>query len=387
LVANAASYGRPWIVRSIMGEALGQTLFLAENEEWLARRQVVAPVFGRAHVDGLTQAMASAITDHIGPWHEGPVQDMQTELTDLTFRVASRALLGIAPAEEELRRGVQEPFEVVLGWMSHRFRHLAAPPAPVPTRRNRAMRAARAEMRAAVERLVQRRREAGAESFDVLSLMLRSQTADEPRADDDIVSDCIGFLFAGHETTASTLTWALYELATHPEVQDLVAREGDALDLSRSDLFQATEELHYTGGVVEEILRLYPAGVGVARVAKRTTELGGHRIRRGTTVLIAVYPMQRAKAWPEPNTFDPRREFPAQPGSTGGPGYLPFGWGPRRCLGARFATTEVRLVLALLCSRWIFTYEHPEPPRAAVLPSLRIDGPLPLRLTVRNRSG
>jgi cytochrome P450 len=383
LIGDATSYGRPWFVRSIMGEALGQTLFLAEDEEWLARRQSVAPVFGRAHVDGLAGKIATAISSEMATWNEGAVEDVQAKLTDLTFGVACHALLGIDPADEEVRRTLQQPFEVVLDWMSHRFHHFAAPPAVVPTKRNNTMRAARAEMRSAVERLVQRRREAGANSFDVLSLMLQSQFADENRTDADIVSDCIGFLFAGHETTASTLTWALYELATHPEDQEQVAQEGEALDLARDELFRAAEELKHTGRVVDEILRLYPAGIGIARVARKTTELCGHRVGRGTIVLIAVYPMQRAKAWSDPNQFNPQREFPAQPGEAGAPGYVPFGWGPRRCLGARFATIEARLALAMLCSQWVFTYEQTNPPRAAVIPSLRVDGQLPLRLTPR----
>ena len=383
LVTDAASYGRPWTVRSVMGDTLGQTLFLAEGDEWLSRRRTVAPVFSRTHVDELARSMVDAISSETAGWHNGVVEDIQPMLTDLTFAVASHALLGIQVNDSATRRSVQQPFEVLLQWMNHRFHHLAAPPAIVPTKRNRTMRRARAELRAAVEHIVERRRQGSEQSLDVLSLMLRSQVANGTPSDGDIVDDCIGFLFAGHETTASTLTWALYELATHPDDQDLVAQEGDGLDLSRADLYQASEELGYTARVVDEILRLYPAGVGIARAAKRTTAVCGHRVRRGTLVLVAVYPMQRASTWDAPHEFNPRREFPSQPGDIGTVGYLPFGWGPRRCLGARFATIEARITLAVLCSRWRFTYEQAHQPTASVLPALRVDGPLPLRLTTR----
>ena len=383
LVGDAASYERPWIVKNIMSEGLSHTLFTSEGHEWLTRRQRVAPVFGRAQVDGLARIIASAIDDQIGAWKPGRAEDMQRDLTDLTLRVACRALLGADSADDELGRVVRDRFEVLLAWISHRFSHLAAPPAAVPTPRNRAMRAAKADLKDAVDQLVRRRREAGATSTDVLSLLLADQAGGDGPSDADIVGECIGFLFAGHETTASTLTWALYELATHPDIQAEVAAEGARLDLGRPDLFDAVDQLSLIGRVADEILRLYPAGIGIARVAKTSTELCGHRVRRWTVILIAVYLIQRAPAWPDPHEFDPQREFPTQPAGAGGAGYPPFGWGPRRCLGARFATIETRLALAMICARWALTYEEPSPPRAGVMPSLRVDGALPLRLDRR----
>jgi cytochrome P450 len=364
-----------------MGEALGETLFLAEDDDWLARRRVVAPVFGRAHVDAITRTVAAALSAELSLWEPGLANDVQARLTELTIRVACRALLGVDPDNDALGVAVRAHFEVVLGWMAHRFGHLAAPPAWVPTSRNRQMRAARAALRAVVQELVARRRASRGESFDVLSLMVE---ADRP--DDDVVSDCIGFLFAGHETTAATLTWALYELATHPEAQEHVVREGQTLDLDRQDLYTATEELAFTGRVVDEVLRLYPAGIGIARVARCSTSLGAHRVRRGTIVLIAVYLIQRSSTWPDPHEFDPRREFPTSPSEASHTAYLPFGLGPRRCLGARFAIAESRLALAMICARWRLTYEEPHPPQAAVIPSLRVAGALPIRLTARRQT-
>ena len=172
---------------------------------------------------------------------------MQRDLTDLTLRVACRALLGADSADDELGRVVRDRFEVLLAWISHRFSHLAAPPAAVPTPRNRAMRAAKADLKDAVDQLVRRRREAGATSTDVLSLLLADQAGGDGPSDADIVGECIGFLFAGHETTASTLTWALYELATHPDIQAEVAAEGARLDLGRPDLFDAVDQLSLIG--------------------------------------------------------------------------------------------------------------------------------------------
>jgi cytochrome P450 len=385
LVADASSYGRPWIVRNIMGDALGRTTFLTDGQEWLARRQRVSPVFGRNHIDGLARVIASAIRSEIDTWSAGAATDMQANLTDLTMSVACRALLGAGP-DDDLAREAREHFAVILAWVAHRFTHPLAPQAVVPTRRNRRMRAARADLEAAVREMIRRRRAGPLQHLDVLSLLLQHQESGEGPSDEEVVAECIGFLFAGHETTASTLTWALYELATHADAQETVAREGDDLDIERSDLFSATEGLAHTGRVVDEILRMYPAGIGIARVTTARTELAGYRLRRGTIVLVSVYGMQRGPAWDRPNEFDLGREFPPQPAQPGTAGYLPFGWGPRRCLGARFAVTEARLALALICSRWRLAYEQPRPPKAAVLPAVRIDGQLPLRLEDRDRA-
>ena len=384
LIADASSYGRPWLVRTIMAEALGKTLFLAEGDEWLARRQVIAPAFDRSHVDGVARIMASVLAEVIERWRPGRAEDLQADLTALTVQVACRALFGVDADDGGLGTALRDSFEVVLAWMAYRFGHLTAPPAVVPTARNRAMKKARADLRDCVRRLVHERHGATGEADDVLSLLVRNQQIERSPSEEEIVNDCVGFLFAGHETTASTLTWAAYELAKRPALQAKVAAEGDTLDLDRQDLFRATEELDYTGRVVNETLRLYPAGVGIARVAKRTTNISGHRVRRGTTVLIAVYSMQRRSPWVNGEEFDPERKFPSQPGGEGTPAYLPFGWGPRRCLGARVATTEARLALAMVCSRWTLSYRDSQPPRAAVLPSLRVDGPLPIHLEARS---
>ena len=371
-----------------MRVALGDNLFTADEAAWIERRRIVAPVFARSHGDELAQVMASTIADEITRWQPGRAGDIQTDLTDLTLRVASRALLGTDTAEDELGRALREHFEVVLAWINHRFSHLAAPPTAVPTRRNRAMREARRDLRAIVRRLIAERRQSGIATADVLGRLLASQ-ADPGGGPTDgaIVEECMGFLFAGHETTASTLTWALYSLAITPDVQERVAREGDRLVAAAPRLMEAVDGLTQTGRVVEETLRLYPAGVGIARMARRTTELCGHRVRRGTLVGIAVYSIQRdPRAWPDPEIFNPDRVLPSDHTESELVAYLPFGWGPRRCLGARFATTEARLALAMICSRWKLTYDQPGTPLPAITPSLRVEGRLPLGLEPRQRS-
>ena len=342
LVADTASYGRPWLVRNTMEAALGHNLFTSEGDEWLTRRQPIAPVFAARELDGLAAVMAATLADEIERWQPGRASDVQADLTRLTMRVACRALLGTDPRTDEIGAAIDGHFQQLLDWIAHRFTHMAAPPPGIPTRKNRALRRARVELRGAMLGLIEtRRRHSDVDAVDVISQLVRAQDAGASLSDDDIVNECIGFLFAGHETTAATLTWGLYELARHPDVQLDVAREGQVLDLDPSGLFRRVDALETVGRVVDETLRLYPAGIGIAQSARRTTTVAGCRVRRGSIVLVAVLAMQRnPNHWDQPAQFDPTRDFSTDV-SDGSPGpYLPFGLGPRRCLGARFARTE-----------------------------------------------
>jgi cytochrome P450 len=375
LVTDADSYGRPWLIANIMGEGLGRNMFTATGEDWRKRRRLAAPVFARAHSDELARLMSSTIAEELDGWRPGPVADIQPVLTDLTLRVAARALLGVDVAHDDLGRRLRRHFEAVLGWINHRFLHPAAPPAAVPTPRNRAMLRERAELRAIVRRLIALRRASAERSMDALQLMLDSQ-GDAGLTDDEIVEESVGWLFAGHETTASTLAWALYHLAAAPELQQRVAAEGDELDAQPSAA--DADRLAHTGRVVEETLRLYPAGIGLARSTRRPTTLAGERLRRRTIVLIPVYAIQRdGRRWLRPEVFDPDR-------FTGdAQAHLSFGLGPRQCLGARFATIEARLALAMIASRWTITYDGVGVPRPIITPALRMKGGLPVHLQPR----
>ena len=217
----------------------------------------------------------------------------------------------------------------------------------------------------------------------MIGRLLKAQSGPAGPSDADIVDECVGFMFAGHETTASTLPWALYELATHADTQDVVALEGRTIDLHSATLHDDAAALAETGAVAEEVLRLYPSGISTVRIANQATEIAGHRIRKNTMVMIDVYGIQRrSKVWDRPNEFEPHRPVPST--NTGmRDSFLAFGLGPRRCLGARFARTEIRLALALICARWNVAYEPTAPPVPEIAPSLAIQGTLPLALTPR----
>ncbi|HEY3241618.1 MAG TPA: cytochrome P450, partial [Acidimicrobiia bacterium] len=295
-------------------------------------------------------------------------------------RVAGLTLVGLDVNRHDLGPSLRRHFEGVIGWIGHRFFHPFAPPAVVPTRRNRQMARDRAALTAILQGVVAQRRRSADHPADVLQLLIEAtDDTGRPLGDDEIVEECTGFLFAGHETTASALTWALYELASNPDAQERVAVEGDRL-LADGATPGTAGDLEYTLRVVEEVLRLYPPGIAIVRMARRGTTLGRYSLRRGTVVAIFLYAIHRdPRHWLDPGTFNPDRFLAGEPHAS-----LPFGLGPRQCLGARFATTEACLALATIVSRWRLHLMGPVKPEPRVELALRVDGGLPMQLRRRH---
>lgn len=380
LVTDADSYKKPGVVRRIIQEGLGQNLFTAEDADWLTRRKTVSPVFALHNVEALADTMAATTAQAAQHWQAGDL-DIQDAVTDLTIRIALRGLLGATNETADVAADVRREFEEILDWVAYRLNNPASLPATVPTGRNRRHRAALGRMQASIAKLIEYRQANDDGSLDILSQLVRAQQDDSTNLTDEaIVDECIGFMFAGHETTAATLTWALFELSQYPTLQAEVAAEGSRLlQAGSGELVETVQSMQRTSGVIEEALRLYPAGISIVRTARRATELEGTKVRRGTMVMIPVYAMQRSSlVWQSPNDFNPTRNH-----ADAGAGFLPFGLGPRRCLGARFARTEMHIALGLICATWQMSYTQNTPPKPIVAPSLRADGGLTLHLKQR----
>jgi cytochrome P450 len=163
----------------------------------------------------------------------------------------------------------------------------------------------------------------------------------------EVKDNVMTFIFGGQETTSSSLTWAIYLLSQSPEWRERVAREAD--DMIGGHVLDAVNALIQTRAVVEEALRLYPPIIGITRTALRRTELAGHRIERGTVVVISPYVVHRHRSlWRDPDVFDPTRFLPGRSKTIERYTYLPFGVGPRMCVGAALAVQEATVVLATL---------------------------------------
>ncbi|HEX6443423.1 MAG TPA: cytochrome P450, partial [Stellaceae bacterium] len=224
---------------------------------------------------------------------------------------------------------------------------------------------------------------AGGELHDLLDLMATDPETGRPMSPRRLLDQVATMIAAGHATTAVALFWAFYLVASAPSVQARIAEEAAPLDLGPEGTAEALQRLVYTRAVVQESLRLYPPAYGIFRIARRADEAAGVEVPKGAVVMIAPWLLHRhRKLWAEPDRFDPGRFLPGAPPPNRF-AYLPFGIGPRVCIGAQFALTEATLVLARLVQAFEIRRadEAPVVPVAAI--TVRPNRPPPFRLTPR----
>jgi len=401
LRTNAGNYTKKTVQYGALSLLTGNGLLTADNPQWLPRRRQVGPAFHRrtlerlvgcvgAAADGLDAEFASRVPGAGGTGATPTRVDVDGPLMRATLDVVSRGLfsadLGRRDVTADLgRRDENDIAGAVLDGLEEVMRRATRPlhaPRSWPTPGNRRLTRSLATLDAAVDAVVTSR--AGAPTPvdpDVLDLLLAT-LGDDPRA---IRDEAVTLVVAGHETVASAMEWAAHLLATHPEVQDRTAEEAARVlgDRDQPLTLADVARLPLARAVLDETLRLYPPAWVVTRRATADDELAGHRLPAGTLVIVSPWVRHRdPAAWDEPSAFDPGRfldhnrdpDTDARPTRPTG-AYLPFGIGPRLCVGRDFALLEATLLLARLTLRW----------RLAPVPGHRVL-PNP-RVTVRPRGG
>lgn len=385
LVDNADNYGKGALQRRVLGKAMRNGLLLAEGEIWRDQRKALAPAFARRAVSDFAPAMQAAVDDLTERWRAlpgGSVIDVGAEMARLALDVLTRTIFaeGLGEDREEVRRNMRLYFDSV--GRIDAFDLLGLPDF-VPRLGRWRVRPAENAFRAAVNRLLGERRRALASDparapQDLLTLLLGARDGATGRglSEAEIRDNLVTFVAAGHETTANALTWSLYLLTLSPEWRDRLRQETEG---------EATE-LAQTRAVVEEALRLYPPLVAISREALAADELAGRRIGQGAMVVIAPYVLHRRRAlWERPEAFDPRRFLPETRPAIPRFAYLPFGAGPRICIGAAFAQQEATLALSAITREFDLTVA----PGHLVWPQQRVTlaprGGLPM--VVRRRRG
>lgn len=327
----------------IMRPAWGDGLLLAQGDDWKVQRRAAAQAFRARGMAALAPIFIAETEALIARWSDAGFRaiDLHEQMKRLTFNIIVETMLSGADQfdRDVFREKVQTFFDDISKLrMSYVFRgdayHADRPHAPSPHR---------AELIAHMSELVQHRRAAPPRG-DLIDLLLVAEDPDSktPMSDKQIADNLLGFVLAGYETTAAALTWTLYLISADD------ATEARLLSEYNTASETGTTALAFTEQVISEALRLYPPAFMLTRVAARGTRLGAHRIKRGQRINIPIWAIHRnPKNWPQPHAFIPERfaaERPDPPRYT----YMPFGAGPRICIGAAFALTEIRCILATL---------------------------------------
>ena len=358
LLDNAANYAKTEITRRLLEPGLGRGLLTSEGDTWRRHRRIMAPSFDHRSILAYAPLMTEIAAGLAEQWDALPAGaevDVAAAMMRATLHIISRTMFssdsdeivhvverGVGRYQSEIRPGLIDLLELPK-WMSR----LTAWRRP-----ERVF----SEFDKAIDRLLTERGRAGeAQPKDLLARLLaaRDEETGSGMTTEEIRNQVVTIFMAGHETTALALTWTWYLLSQHPAVQAKLDAELASVLGGRAPRHEDLAKLRYTRMVLDESMRLYPPAHTLSRAALGNDEVLGRRIPAGAQILIVPWLLHRnPKLWERPGAFDPERFAPERAGSRHRFAYIPFGAGPRICIGAAFAIAEAMLVLATIAQRY-----------------------------------
>ncbi len=351
---------------------VGRSIFVSGGEEWRRQRRMIDPAFSHIRIGKAFAAMEAAVDDHEEQLarhaRDGTAFSLDLAMSHLTADIITRTVFS-TPLADGTAKEVYEAFAVFEKSVAHvEIRRLIFDPPFTKIPHHDHVLAACATIRRHIGDLVDRTLAAGGDGSADIAAMLataRDEATGAGFTRDELIDELGVFFLAGHETTASALTWAVFILATRGEhAGRLRAEAGDG-----RPGFEDVRRLAFARNVFKETLRLYPPITFIPRVAAETAQIGGRRVKRGAMIMIAPWAIHRHHAyWENPHAFDPDRFAPEREAALVPGAYMPFGLGPRVCVGANFATVESALILSRLFRR--FDVEVLDPGR--VQPAARL---------------
>jgi cytochrome P450 len=360
----------------------GGSLLNFPHAEWVSRRRMLQPVFTKQRIADLTTQMYEIASESARSWNDGAVIDLDRDSRRITMRVLGRSIMGFEPgqATDEL----VDPLRRVSGYIADRQRAPVRLPRWVPTpARREAIALNRHAHELAAKILHDCRTDPGLQAPLVRAMIEATDPeTGQPLSDEDICHELVIFLASGLETTATTLAYALWALGRHTEIQDRVAAEIVAVDDEqlRTD---PRRHLPYTVSVLQEALRLGGPTPAIMRIAREDMAVDGYRVPRGGLLMVGVYALHRdPRLWHEPLEFNPDRFSAELSRARDRWQFLPFGAGPRSCIGEQFALTAATLELASVLRHWELASGEPEFPMSAPL-TIVPDGPIPAVVRAR----
>ena len=353
LAGASDNYGKTGEAFQEIRDLLGNGLLTSDGEEWKRQKRMIQPIFTHRRVAGYVPMMVEEADAVVARWTAaaaGPgTVDLHADMTRATLRVVGRALFG-ADVDHAV-----EVLEDPVPYLSQRAIRRSLSPVNVPptwpTPGNRKAARHQAAIDGLVSDLIASRKAAAAPQEDLLMLLLGAQDPEggQGLSDVEVHEQALIFLLAGHETTATSLTFTVHLLGHHPDVQQRVHDEVDAVLGGRDPGLEDVRSLEYTTMTIKEAMRLYPAAYNIARVPVREDVFEGYRIPAGAAVLASPYVTHRhPRHWDAPDRFEPERFTPECEKARHRYAYLPFGGGPRACIGQYFSMLEAVIIVAKL---------------------------------------
>lgn len=383
LVEQASAFEKKHTAFERLSRVLGNGLLTSDGEVWRRHRRMIQPAFAHARLLGYADVMRDEAELLARSWHDGGRVDMGAEMMKLTLAIVCRTLFshsaegqadGVSQAMAALQDTASRP-DLLPAWF----------PDPARARADRAIATLDDIVLGLIrQRREQRERQPGVHD-DLLERLLAAEDEDGARFGEREIRDELTTLFlAGHETTAQALTWTWYLLARHPEAEAQLHQELQSVLVGRAPCFADLERLPVTEQIIDEAMRLYPPVYLVARRAAVDVRIGDYEVPAGSEVVMWSYWTHRDPRWfPEPLAFRPERFAGDARARLPRCAYLPFGAGPRMCVGKVFATIEAKVLLATLAQHFRAELASKRPmgikPRVTLTPAR----PMSMRLSRR----
>ncbi|WP_370272478.1 cytochrome P450 [Pseudooceanicola nitratireducens] len=380
LLEKVEEYPKSVVTKNLLRPAIGESLFVAEGAHWRWQRRAAAPAFSARNIGALAPVMtaaAEASADRIAT--AGPrAVNVYDEMVRATFEVISDVTLsGERHFDRAAMHRAIDNYIDVAGRVS--LFDIAGMPGWVPRPGRVFSGNALKKMKSVADEAIGQRRQAK-QPPDLLDLLIAGTDPETQRQmrGPEIRDNLLTFIVAGHETTALTLSWALYLLSFAPEQQERAAEEARTQLGDRAATADDVASMPFIRAVVDEALRLYPPAGIISRTAQQADTLCGREVRPGDTVMVPIYALHRNRLlWDNPDAFDPDRFIGGAPVDRYA--YLPFGDGPRICIGAGFALQEAVIILATLLARFRFEAVAGKTPKPVLIITTRPEGGVWLR--------
>lgn len=375
LVAKNDKFQKAEFLRQAVGPFLGKGLLTNEGESWKRQRKLVQPAFHFQRIEAYGAAMADETLRLTAQWRDGETRDVAHDMMAVTLYIVNRTLFNadvhgqadrVGDLMHVLLEGANDVVNDAETWLE-KLTHV----------KHRRQAQAVDELKRIVDDIIRERAARGEDAGDLLSMLLAARDEDgQPMSGSQLRDEVITLFTAGHETTANAVTWTLCLLAQHPDIECKLRAELAGLH-GTPPTVRDLQRLPYLEQVVKESMRLYPPAGGATREPIEDVDLGGYRVRKGDAITISTYAMHRnPRFFPDPERFDPERFSAEREASIPKYAYLPFGAGPRVCIGNVFAMMESRIILATILQRWTLALAPGERVRAEQLFTIRPRGGL-----------
>jgi cytochrome P450 len=380
-VTRADEFHKGDIVRKALGEVAPNGLLLSEGDFWKRQRKLAQPAFHHKRIDAYGQVTVEMAERLMTEWAQQSTLDIFHQMSELTLRVVNKTLFNVELSEKVEHIG--ELVTTVLNSANDKLYALDMLADRIQVFKHRRERRALAELNRIINGIIEEHRQMKEDNGDLLAMLLQARDDEGKPMDENHLRDEVMTLFlAGHETTANALTWTFYLLAQHPEAEAKLREEMARVVGGRRPTVADLPQMPYLEMVVKESMRLYPPAGGFSREPIHDLELGGYKIPKGSSIAVSTYAMHRNPQFFErPDDFDPERFSKEREASIPKYAYLPFGAGPRICIGNSFAMMESRLALVAIMQRYRLSLANNAPVQAEQVFTIRPKGRLMMHVT------